>query len=251
MDSEYQILAPFLVHYQPIVDLLTHRMVGCEALARWPTPDSGVRGPGRFIDGIESDLSLAEDLTEHVLLCVRRDLGDFLSATPDFYVSTNIPAVLLGAGRLHGMLAKAGFDGLTSRIVMEVTERRAVDENGRQALRIAREMGVRIALDDFGTGSSGFHELLGMEIDILKIGRSLIEPLNNDIISERLVRGLAMFAAMLRIRLVAEGVETREQAAFLRAAGVDCGQGWLWSKAVPPDELIAIHRTNAPLLTAY
>lgn len=252
MNSEYRVqhLAPFHVHYQPIVDLLTHRIVGCEALARWPTSDGGVRGPGRFIDGIESDLSLAEDLTEQVLLCVRRDLGNFLAATSDFYVSTNIPAVLLGAGRLQGILRKAGLDGLTRRIVMEVTERRAVDENGRLALRAAREMGARVALDDFGTGSSGFHELLGMEVDILKIDRSLIEPLNRDIISERLVRGLAMFAAMLRIRLVAEGVETREQAAFLRAAGVDCGQGWLWSKAVPPAELMAIHGANMPLLAA-
>lgn len=248
-DDEVRVLAPFVIHYQPIVDLLTHRMVGCEALARWPKPDGRLHGPGRFIEGIEADPSLAEEMTQQVLNTVCRDLGSFLAEVDDFYVGTNVPATLLGNGRLGRMMKQAGLSDLVPRIVVEVTERHAVDEAGRQALRNARAMGARVALDDFGTGRSGFQELMGMEIDIIKIDRSLVEPLNRDVTAERLVRGLATFAAILRVKMVAEGVETREQAAFLRAAGVDCGQGWLWSKALPAEALIRCYTANAPMLS--
>lgn len=248
-EARIQLLAPFLVHYQPIVSLEDHQMVGCEALARWPSGGE-MLGPGHFIEGIEGDLSLALDLTEQVLSRVRSDMGEFLFDTPDFYVSTNIPAILLGNGRLERILDNAGLNGLITRIVLEVTERHSPDESGRTALRAARALGARVALDDFGTGRSGFQELLLMDIDILKIDRSLVIPLNHDVLPERLVRGLAMFATILGVKLVAEGVESREQAAFLRAAGVHCGQGWLWSKALPPEELIRVQKSGVPLLAS-
>ena len=79
--------------------------------------------------------------------------------------------------------------------------------------------------------------LIGLPLDILKIDKSQIDPLMKDPTADRLLRGVVALAAALRVKVVAEGVETPEQAFFLRAAGVDAGQGWLWSKAVPPDEL--------------
>jgi len=124
-----------------------------------------------------------------------------------------------------------------SQLVCEITERQALTERGREALFSARPLGLRIALDDFGTGSSGLKQLIGLPVDILKLDKSEVDPLLRDPSAERLLRGVVALAAALRVRIVAEGVESREQAFFLHAAGVDAAQGWLWSKAVPPERL--------------
>ena len=124
-----------------------------------------------------------------------------------------------------------------NRLVCEVTERQALSAAGRAALDAARKSHVRIAMDDFGTGNSGLAQLLGLTIDVLKIDRSQVEHLLKDPTADRLVRGIVALANVLRARTVAEGVETAAQAFFLHAAGVDYGQGWFWSKALPPEDL--------------
>jgi EAL domain-containing protein (putative c-di-GMP-specific phosphodiesterase class I) len=96
---------------------------------------------------------------------------------------------------------------------------------------------VRIAMDDFGTGNSGLAQLLGLTFDLLKIDRSQVEHLLKDPTADRLIRGIVALAGVLRARTVAEGVETAAQAFFLHAAGIDYGQGWFWSEALPPEEL--------------
>jgi len=109
--------------------------------------------------------------------------------------------------------------------------------NGRAALEAARKARVRIAMDDFGTRDAGLEQLRGQTFDLLKIDRSLVEHLLKDPTADRLIRGIAALASVLRARTVAEGVETAAQAFFLHAAGIDYGQGWFWSKALPPEEL--------------
>lgn len=104
---------------------------------------------------------------------------------------------------------------------------------GRAALHTARENHVRVAMDDFGTGNSGLAQLLGLTFDVLKIDRSQIEHLMKDPTADRLLRGIVALATVLRARTVAEGVETAAQAFFLQAVGVDYGQGWFWSGALP------------------
>jgi EAL domain-containing protein (putative c-di-GMP-specific phosphodiesterase class I) len=94
------------------------------------------------------------------------------------------------------------------------------------------------------TGQSGFRDLIGLEVDFIKLDHSYIEPLNSDPLMERLVRAFAAFAAVLHVDLVAEGVETLEQAAFLRAVGVEKGQGFLWSRALSAEELIARYQSE-------
>ncbi|MGE5783682.1 MAG: EAL domain-containing protein, partial [Myxococcales bacterium] len=131
-----------------------------------------------------------------------------------------------------------------SRLVFEITERQALDERGREAIRRGRKLGARVALDDFGTGQSGFRDLIGLEVDFIKLDHSYIEPLNRDPSTERLVRAFAAFAAVLHVDLVAEGVETPEQAAFLRAVGVENGQGFLWSRPLSAEELIARYQSE-------
>jgi sensor c-di-GMP phosphodiesterase-like protein len=239
------LLAPIVVHYQPIVGLVTQRMVGCEALSRWHTASGELCGPGAFVASIENDLDLAVDLTSQVFHSVSSALGPFLAATRQFYVSINVPPVLVANERRLGeMLEASNLLPFVSRIVFEITERQALDERGREAIRRGRKLGGRVALDDFGTGQSGFRDLIGLEVDFIKLDHSYIEPLNRDPLTERLVRAFAAFAAVLHVDLVAEGVETPEQAAFLRAVGVEKGQGFLWSRALSAEELIARYQSE-------
>ena len=121
-----------------------------------------------------------------------------------------------------------------------------LSSEGRAALEIAREKRIKLAVDDFGTGHSGINQLLGLNIDILKIDKSQVSPLLKDQTADRLVRGVIALAALIRARVVAEGGETAAQAFFLLAAGVDYGQGWFWSPALPATELPRVIENGFP-----
>jgi len=232
------IIASVFAEYQPIIDLGHNRMVGCEALARWNTKDGTTQTIGDVIDRIEADETLAMELTTRMLGFIRRDLAPLLAAHPHFTVSVNIPPIMIGSGKVISLLEDSDLAEYHSQLVGEITERQALDEMGRNAIRMAREeLGMKVAIDDFGTGQSGLQQLIGMEVDILKIDQSFIELIGKDLAAERLVRAIAALAAVLNVDVVAEGVETGDQASFLRAIGVDKAQGWLWSKAIGPLEL--------------
>ena len=214
--------------YQPIVEIDGGRVSGCEALARWRGEDGMLASIEPLADAIEQDEDLATALTARMLECVDRDLLDLLIRNPSFYVSVNLPPVALGGERLRPVLQGLRLAHRAQQLVGEITERRALDDLGRAAIREIRRVGAKIALDDFGTGNSGLQQLIGLEVDILKIDRSFVLGLGRDRLAERLVRGIVALANVLRVALVAEGVETEAQAQFLRAIGVERGQGWLW-----------------------
>jgi len=132
------------------------------------------------------------------------------------------------------------------RVVCEVTERQALTSVGRSALASAQKAGIGVAIDDFGTGHSGLMQIVGLDFDILKIDHSLIETILTNQTAARMLRGIVALAAALRLHTVAEGVESREEAFFLRAAGVDCGQGWYWSKAVAAREAAKLLEKGYP-----
>jgi len=138
----------------------------------------------------------------------------------------------LGSGQILTMVEALELTPYLDRIVCEVTERQALTHLGRSALEGARRSGMSVAIDDFGTGHSGLMQIVGLDFDILKIDHSLIDTILTNQTAARMLRGIVARAAALRLHTVAEGVESREEAFFLRAAGVDCGQGWFWSKAV-------------------
>jgi sensor c-di-GMP phosphodiesterase-like protein len=223
--------------YQPIVEIDGGRVSGCEALARWRGADGTLASIEPFADAIEQDEELATALTARMLECVDRDLLDIRD--PSFYVSVNLPPVALGRQRLRPVLQGLRLAQRTQQLVGEITERRALDDLGRAAIREIRRVGARIALDDFGTGNSGLQQLIGLEVDILKIDRSFVLGLGRDRLAERLVRGIVALANVLRVALVAEGVETEAQAQFLRAIGVEKGQGWLWGHDMDAAELVS------------
>jgi EAL domain-containing protein (putative c-di-GMP-specific phosphodiesterase class I) len=151
--------------------------------------------------------------------------------------STTIPPVILDPGRLKPIVEHFNLDRYADRLVCEITERQALTDTGRRALKQAAPLGFRVAMDDFGTGHSSLKHLIGLPLDMLKIDKSEVDPLMKDPTADRLLRGVVALATAMRVKVIAEGVETWEQAFFLHAVGVDAGQGWLWSKVVPPDEL--------------
>ncbi len=223
--------------YQPIMDLTHNRMVACEALARWRAQDGTVTSIEPLIEEIESNEDHLLALTECIFTCVKADLGDLLVEHQNFSVSVNLPPVIIGKEKIMPMIKKIGLTGHLSQLTGEITERQALNDLGKNAIRLARQLGGKVAIDDFGTGQSGLQQLLGLEVDVIKIDRSFISLLGKDLPAERLVRGMAALATVLKVEIVAEGVETQEQASFLRAIGIEKGQGWLWSKAIGPSEL--------------
>lgn len=229
---------PFIVHYQPVVDLHTGAVVGAEALLRFVAPDGSLLSPAQdgLIDRIENDPIAVVELMERLFDSLMKDASPLFDRVPGFYLSVNVPPSVLGTGHIARIMAASGMDRHRTRLVAEVTERQALTDVGREALARSRAAGIRVAVDDFGTGQSGLAQLMGLEFDILKIDRSQVRPLLKSVTAERLLRGIVALAGPLRVRLTAEGVETKEQAFFLRAAGVDYGQGWYWSKATPIDD---------------
>lgn len=232
------IINSVFAEYQPIIDLGHNRMVGCEALARWTSKDGTVSSIGEVIDEVEANETYAMDLTTRMLGFIRKDLAPLLAAHPHFTVSVNIPPIMIGSGKVISLLEDSNLAEYHSQLVGEITERQALNENGRGAIRVAREeLGMKVAIDDFGTGQSGLQQLIGLKVDILKIDQSFVEQIGKNVDAERLVRAIAALATVLDVDVVAEGVETVDQASFLRAIGVDKAQGWLWSKAIGPLEL--------------
>jgi sensor c-di-GMP phosphodiesterase-like protein len=233
------IRASTFAQYQPIIDLNHDCMVACEALARWRALDGTVTSIEPLIEEIESNEDHVLALTEQMFTCIKADLGERLVEHPNFSVSINLSPVIIGKEKIMPMIERVGLTDHLSQLTGEITERQALDDVGRNAIRLARQLGGKVAIDDFGTGQSGLQQLLGLEVDIIKIDQSFISLLGKDLPAERLVRGMAALARVLKVEIVAEGVETQEQASFLRAVGVDKGQGWLWSKAIGPTELQA------------
>jgi sensor c-di-GMP phosphodiesterase-like protein len=227
-----KIAKQFTAYYQPIVDLNTGTIAGFEALARIVGADGEGKTAGAVVGKIEQRADTLKALIRAILVSIRRDMVPLFEKYEHFYVSVNIPPVILGSGEVMRVLKELKLTPYLSRIACEVTERQALTAVGRSALERARRSGIKIAIDDFGTGHSGLMQIAGLDFDVLKIDHSLIESILTNQTAARMLRGIVALAAALRLHTVAEGVETWEEAFFLRAAGVDCGQGWFWSKAV-------------------
>jgi sensor c-di-GMP phosphodiesterase-like protein len=245
-----EIAKQFTAYYQPIVDLNTGAVAGFEALARVVQADGSIATAGAVIEEIEGQPDALEALIRTILVSIQRDMVPLFERHQHFYVSVNIPPIILGSGEVLAIVEDLKLTPYLSRIACEVTERQALTPVGRAALERARQAGISIAIDDFGTGHSGLMQIVGLNFDILKIDHSLIDTILTDQTAARMLRGIVALAAALRLRTVAEGVETWEEAFYLRAAGVDCGQGWFWSKAVSAPEASRVLNQGYPLSQA-
>ncbi|MBB4693782.1 putative bifunctional diguanylate cyclase/phosphodiesterase [Paractinoplanes abujensis] len=225
------------VLYQPIVTIEGGAAAGYEALVRWRHPVRGTVAPLDFIPVAERT-GLIYDIGLHVL---ERACTDMAGVPGSPYVSVNLsPRQLQTPSLVHDVLTVVRRSGLApDRLVLEVTESAIVDEqSGLATLHELRSHGIRIAVDDFGTGYSSLHYLTRLPVDILKIDRSFVAELDGTPTGAAIAEAVIRLAQVLRLRTIAEGIETAEQARELLALGCHTGQGYLYSPPRPLAEAL-------------
>lgn len=243
-----QARSEWVLHYQPRVDAQAGRVKSAEALVRWQRPGHGLVYPVAFIAAAESS-GLIEELGAWVLdqacaqmVAWRRD------GLPIQCVSVNVSTRQLVSGRLpdtvHDILARHELPA--SALELEVTESLLLGdvENAREQLERIRGWGVRIAIDDFGTGYSSMSILHRLPIDVMKIDQSFVAEMTHAVGARAVVRAIIAMAQAMNLHLVAEGVETEEQALLLRSLGCDELQGYLYGRPVPVAEFARAFETR-------
>jgi sensor c-di-GMP phosphodiesterase-like protein len=221
--------------YQPIVDLGTGAVVGVEALLRWRRPSGEEVGPDLFIPVAERS-SLICDLTDRVLHLIARDTDGYLAGHPNFHIAINMSAGDIQSpalvGKLERLIAHCG--ARPSNFILEITERGLLNlDAARLVLQQLRARHIEVAIDDFGTGYSSLSYLESLHIDYLKIDRSFIEAIGTGAPTSQVVGHIIEMARTMRLRMIAEGIESTAQADFLRARQVQFAQGWNFGRPMP------------------
>ncbi len=231
------------LHYQPVLDLRSGRVLGVEALARWEHPEHGAVPPTQFVHLAEL-IGLGPELDRWV---VRRALTEGAAllrsgALPaGASVAVNLSARHMADPDLEALVATCADEvGIpAAQVVLEITESELMDDQALavRLLRRLRARGFQVAVDDFGTGYSSLAYLRDLPVTGLKVDRSFVSGLADEPGARAIVASVLDLARALGLSVVAEGVETSEQAAVLRELGCGAAQGWLWSRAVPAAEL--------------
>jgi EAL domain-containing protein (putative c-di-GMP-specific phosphodiesterase class I) len=234
----------FVVAYQPVMRLTTERVVGFEALVRWVHPERGLLMPGTFVAAAES-AGLISAIGQHVLdtACGALAHWQSLGAALRLTMSVNLSERQLYDPELPGMVAKmlSHHRLRPDALVLEITEATLMGNlaMSHQRLRELKGLGVRLALDDFGTGHSSSGYLRDFSFDILKLDPSVIEGLGSDPDATGAARDAIEIGDNLRVRTLAEGVESRNQLTTLRRLGCELGQGFLFSRPLEAQEVEA------------
>jgi len=231
-------------HYQPKISLRTSQVVGFEALLRWRDRDGELRHPG-LIQAAFGDPVLSGPLSERMLERILDDVGHWVQAGIAFgHVAINVTAAdFRRGGFVETILPRLGARGVPpSCIQIEVTETVFLGQSAedvKDALRRLSDHGIRIALDDFGTGYASLSHLNQFPVNLLKIDRSFVEKIGSNADAEAISATVINLGHCLGLEVVAEGVETADQEMHLMAMGCDTGQGFLYSKAMPMEDVEA------------
>jgi diguanylate cyclase len=218
-----------VVHYQPIVDLLTHAVTGFEALARWSQAGRLVP-PAEWIPVAETT-EIIHEIGEHVLVTAARQTAEWHAVANPVGISVNVSARQLAAVRLERAILAALEFIPAGALTIEVTESMALEELAHRALRTFQDRGIRIALDDFGTGFSALASVARLPIDTIKIDQSITRRVNHPD-GTALVSATIAIAKALNLTVVAEGVETIDQHRAITALGCRLAQGYLYGRPV-------------------
>ena len=229
-----------VLHYQPLLNLETVEVVGVEALVRWQDGDRGLVQPDEFIP-LAEQVGLIGSLSDWVVAEACRQASAWQKEGMDFYVSINVPpSYCQPTGMAHlATAASAAGIGL-DKLMIEVTESALAPDKRRHledTLAEMRSQGLRLAIDDFGTGYSSLGRLNETWVNMLKIDRSFVQELGESEHARSLVSSVVRLAHSLGLEPLAEGVETEEQRRFLVDNGCRYGQGFLFSRPLPTDQI--------------
>lgn len=231
------------MHYQPIVSLIDGRLAGFEALLRWHHPEFGMIPPNKFIPIAESS-DLIQPITNWILLETTKQLASWQRISPDYgdlEMSVNIAGRHLSSDDLSDQVEDAlESSGIRPETLkLEITESTAMENAERSILLLNRlkSLGVKLSIDDFGTGYSSLSYLHRLPFDTLKIDRSFVSGVGERGENSGILQTIVSLGTNLKMRMVAEGIETEAQLAMLRNLGCDFGQGYLFSKPKPAEEM--------------
>ncbi|CCQ98633.1 putative Diguanylate cyclase [[Clostridium] ultunense Esp] len=231
----------FTLFYQPLVDVSTGRITGVEALIRWQHPELGIISPGEFIPVAEEN-GLIIPIGDWVLTTACKKANEWIHAGfPPLRLNVNLSARQFQQpdfiDRIWGILKETGLP--PQYLVIELTESIIMQNAEVNASRLQKlkEMGVMIAIDDFGTGYSSLSYLRRLPIDTLKIDRSFVWEISNSSDDRVIASAVISLAKSLQLKVVAEGVETTEQAEFLQKNGCYEMQGYLFSRPLPDQKM--------------
>jgi EAL domain-containing protein (putative c-di-GMP-specific phosphodiesterase class I) len=233
----------FVLHYQPEIELTTRRIVGMEALIRWRHPERGFIPPMNFIPVAEEngmilpigDWGMAEACKQIRAWCAED------SDRCSLRVCVNLSARQFAreglADHVEALIRRSGIS--SAQLGLEVTESSLVSNHvvTKEVLGNLRRLGIALLMDDFGTGYSSLHHLHSLPFDVLKIDRSFIARMTEGEQPMQIVRTIVQLARVLEMTVVAEGIETRKQDALLRQLGCRYGQGFLYSRPAPAEEI--------------
>jgi EAL domain-containing protein (putative c-di-GMP-specific phosphodiesterase class I) len=238
----------FRVYYQPVVSLLTGQIVGSEALIRWQHPQRGLVPPGEFITLAEEN-GMIQEIGQWVLREACRQTDEWnreLRGADPLSVSVNLSTRQFSqpdlVNHIKGVLETLGCH--PSCLRLEITES-AVMENGENAARMLRQLrmlGVGLSIDDFGTGYSSLSYLYRFPVDALKIDRSFVGQMDSQTENLEIVRTIITLAHSLKMKVVAEGIETVTQLNLLKGLGCEYGQGYFLSRPVEAQAMAQLLR---------
>jgi sensor c-di-GMP phosphodiesterase-like protein len=225
----------FEVFCQPLMNARTLQCVGVELLLRWNNPRQGWISPDVFIPLAEQQ-NLIAPLTRFVMVEAVRHLNMF-PPSPDFHIGINVAASHFHEGEIIDDLRRHWFPAqAVQQLTLELTERDALPEVDHRVVRDLRRLGVALAIDDFGTGQSSLAYLETLNPNVLKIDKSFTAAIGTDAVNSTVTDIIIALAQRLGIDLVAEGVETPQQAEYLRSHGVNVLQGYLFARPMPLKE---------------
>jgi diguanylate cyclase (GGDEF)-like protein/PAS domain S-box-containing protein len=242
--------------YQPIVELASGRITGVEALVRWHHPDRGVISPADFIPVAEQS-GLIVELGRQALHQATRQAAAWQPTEPDqppLTVSVNLSARQLEhpglVDEVERALAGSGLD--PNRLVLEITETLLASDAQAAAAQLERlkQLNVRVAIDDFGTGYSALSYLQAFPVDVLKVDKTFVDTIAGAADESAVGRAIVQLGQTLNLVTVAEGIEHPEQLDALRALGCPFGQGYLFARPLPPEEVTELLAERAHARTA-